>query len=275
MAINGRVVAGGLVPFYEDPTSPQISLGRESRSIKRTGFIDWNNIEALNAECYPAAPLIYGRHPTVNYLYVDSIEISPKHENAALEDISVVSGIAVHSLAKIEVTYTRVDFDEEDDGAGGFDLLSRKWSFTGEFMTLPSHSLEWEDIPGQAVQQEEISAAKIIPTIEHSITQHRRTSINWTAIRENFGKVNDGEYQGAADETLLLAGVEISFQFNSNGTKVYTQDLKFHERLIKQGANTYGWNHFLRADGQWKRLKDKAGNLIYPKTNDFADLFTT
>lgn len=273
---TGTAVAvfGGAVPFEEyTGTSPNIKLGRESRTVTRRGRVLWANLDALALECYPAAPLIYGRHPTISYLYVDDVEIKPFHPDPSVDDFDVVAGVVEHEWAEIEISYKRVEFDQDDDGAGGKDLLTRTWSFGGEFMTIPSNSLEWEDIPGQPVQQEEISAAKIIPSVEHSIVQHRLVSINWTAIRNNIGKVNDGTYQDAADETLLFAGAEINFQFTNDGTKVYTKSLKFQERCIKQGADTYGWNHFLRNDGQWKRLKDRAGNLIYPKSASFADLF--
>lgn len=268
------LVSGGLVPFEEyTADSPSISLKRDSRTITRRGRILWENIDAAIAECYPGAPIIYGAHPTVSYLYVDDFSIKPFHPNPADEDVTVTDGVLVHEYAEIEITYSPLNVDRESDGAGGFDLLSRTFTCGGDFMTMPSNSLEWEDIPGKAVQQEEISAAKIIPSVEHQITLHRKTSINWTALRDNIGKVCDGTFEGAADETLLFSGAEVTFKINNVGTKELTLGLNFKERFIKQGANTYGWNHFLRSDGSWKRLKDRAGNLIYPKSTHFADLF--
>lgn len=270
------VVEGGLVPFEEYPkNSPEIKLTREARTVSRRGLIAWANIDALALECYPAPPLVYGRHPTIPYLYVDSVDIRPLHPEASIDSFSVSGGVLSHEYAEIEVTYKRLDFDQDDNGAGGTDLLTRKWSFGGEFMTIPSHSLEWEDQPGQPVQQEEISAGKIIPTIEHSITQHRVTSINWTAIRVCIGRVNLDEYEGADEQTLLFSGAEITFQFTNDGTKTYTKDLRFQERRVLQGSDVFGWNHFLRSDGDWKKLKDKKGNLLYPPatTAQFNGLF--
>lgn len=259
-----RVVAGGSVPFEEYLDSPTIGLRRRDRTVKRKGRILWSQIDALAAECYPAIPAVYGRHPVLSYLYVSEIDIKPFHPSAEIDSVAVVSGVLAHEYAEIEVSYAPLDEVEN---------ITRKWSFGGEFMTLPSHSLEWEDIPGAPVQEEEISAAKIIPSIEHSITIPRLAAINWDALRDMIGKVNDGEFEKAADQTLLFSGAEISFRVNQSGAPEYTKDLKFQERCVKQGNDKYGWNHFLRKDGQWKKLKDKGGNLIYPITNKFADLF--
>lgn len=267
------LVAGGVVPFEEYPQSPKIKGSRESRTITRTGRISWVNIDAAFLECYPAAPAMYGVHPAISYLFVSDVDIKPLHPNPSPDSLTITDGVLHHDLAEIEITYSPLNIQQESDGSGGTDLLTRRWSFGGEFMTMPSNSLEWEDQPNVPVQQEEISAAKIIPSIEHSITVHRKLTINWTALRANIGKVNDGVFESAADETLLFAGAEVTFTVNNVGTRVGTLDLKFQERCIKQGANTYGWNHFLRSDGNWKRLKDRAGNLIYPKSTTFADLF--
>ena len=267
----GRAVYNGVVPFEELSTSPEISGARDQRTITREGYVNWANIDALFLECYPAIPLGYGRHPVVSYLYVDTIDITPWHPNSAIENITISGGVASHDYAKVKIKYARIDYESEDDGNGGENLLTRKWSFGGEFMTLPGSILQWED--GTQVQQEEINASKIIPSIEHSITLLRRPSINWTALRENIGKVCDGDFEGASDETLLFSGAEVSFEFNPVGAKTFTLDLRLQERFIKQGNDTFGWNHFYRKGVGWQKLKDDQGNLIYPKSNKFADLF--
>lgn len=269
VAITGRAVQGGLVPFEEYSTSPTINADRKSRTVERVGRIDWVNIDALILECVPDVG-VYGRHPTIAYLYVDTVKVKPFHENASLDSITVSSGVAFHDLAEVTISYARVDFEKENDGTND-NLLTRKWSFSGELMTLPGNQLKWID--GTPVQQEEISASKLIPSIEHSITLLRRPSIPWTAIRENIGKVCDGTFEGATDETLLFSGAEVSFEFNATGSKMFTLDLRFNERFIKQGAQTFGWNHFYRKGTGWQKLTDDQGELIYPKSSDFADLF--
>lgn len=268
---SGLVVYNGVVPFEESTDSPQYSGNRSSRTVTREGFIEWANIDAFVLECYPAIPANYGRHPTIPYLYVDTFEIVPRHPNNAIENFTITNGVLFHDKAKVKITYARIDHESEDDNNGGENLLTRKWSFGGEFMTLPGNMLQWED--GTQVQQEEINASKIIPSIEHSITLLRRPSINWTALRANIGKVNNGTFEGASDETLLFAGAEVSFEFNPVGTKTFTLDLRFQERFIKQGNDTFGWNHFYRKGVGWQKLKDDQGNLIYPESSDFADLF--
>jgi hypothetical protein len=270
MAIAGRAVQSGLVPFEELPKSPTINADRKSRTVERVGVILWVNIDALILECVPDVG-VYGRHPTIPYLYVDSIKVKPFHENASLASITVSSGVAFHELAEVTISYARVDFEKENDGAND-NLLTRKWSFSGELMTLPGNQLQWID--GTPIQQEEISASKLIPSIEHSITLLRRPSIPWNAIRENIGKVCDGDFESASDETLLFSGAEVSFEFNATGSKMFTLDLRFNERFIKQGNQTFGWNHFYRKGIGWQKITDDQGELIYPKSGDFADLFS-
>jgi hypothetical protein len=272
--MSSLLVDGGLVSFEEDVSSPQLGLTREARSITRTGRILGANIEAAILECYPAAPAVLGRHPTANWLYVDSLNFEPWHPNPAIADVVVSGGVASHLYNKLSVTYSRLPFDQEPNGSGGTDFLTRRWSFGAEMLTMPAAKLRWAS-DGTQVQTEDISAAKLIPTIEHSITVHRKLTIPWTAIRANIGKLNDGAWNGADDQTLLFAGGEVSFTFSTDGTKLYTLDLRFQERRIVEGANIYGWNYFFRnkAGAKWDQLKDEANELMYQKSSTFSDLF--
>ena len=177
MPANCLLVSGGAVAFEEDTTSPHLSLDRESRSIKRSGRIAWANIDAAIAECYPAAPTILGVHPTANWLYVDSVTMTPWQPDPAQSSITVSSGVASYQYAQLEITYSRLPFDQESDGSGGTDFLTRKWSFGAEMLTMPASKLRWDNgaVPNE-VKHEDVTAGKMIPTIELAALRGKRES---------------------------------------------------------------------------------------------------
>lgn len=277
MPSNCALVYGGLVPFEEDVTSPELELTRETRGISRTGRILWVNIEAAILECYPAPPAIYGSHPTATWLYVDNLKFSPWHPDPAVADISVSGGVASYTYAKVEITYSKVPFQPGDisGGSATTDLLTRRVSFGGEIMTLPLSKLKWES-NNAVVQDENVTAGRFIPSVEHSITAHRRPTINWSAIRKAIGCVNAATFEGASPETLMFTGAEVTQQFANDGSIMNTLDLRFQERHIKDGNNVRGWNHFFRADvNKWDKLLTQDGQTVYQTvTNqDLYDLF--
>lgn len=269
----GVAVAGGIVPFDELAGSPTFSLTRESREANRVGKIAWANNDALALECFPSAPSLPGLYPGIAYLYVNSLEIAPFHPEPGWEQICG-GNTAHYEFALATIKYSKLPYESST-------LITRRYSFGGEFLTIPAGTLKWEDT-GKKVDEEEISAAKTICMIEHSITWHRvlEASIPWSAIKANIGKVNDGTLNNAyfpsvADESLLYLGAEMNFTFSTDGSQVWTLEHRFQERQVKVGGNTYGWNHFLRPrDSAWKRLLDESGDPVYPKSGTFTSLFT-
>lgn len=263
----GIAVQGGVVPFYDfDGLSPKFEYNRDSRTATREGHIDWANIDALVAECLAGAPALPGAYPGVASLYVNSLHIEPLAE----EQIPTCGNVIAYNKAKVSITYGKLEYPSEN-------LVSRKWNYSAEFMTLPASSVKWEN--GDAVENEEVSAAKLIPMIEHSLTRHRCPSIPWAAIKECVGKVNeialdDDIFVSVAEQTLLYLGASIDWTLSTDGTEVWTLEHRFQERRVTVGASVYGWQHFWRPDQkQWQRLKDDAGNFMYPETQDFPELF--
>lgn len=194
---------------------------------------------------------------------------------------------ATYSRARAKITYS-TKLDDDGGGSGNqydpSDLFSRRWSFSGEFLTLQAAGLYWEeegiDDPEEPIGEEEISAAKIIPMTEHALTRHRATSIPWTAIQANIGLINEnainnGYFTSVAAECLLFMGAEINFVLSTDGSKVYTYELRFQERRSKHKALTYGWNHFWHPNGgRFRRVQNASGDNVYPfSADDFASLF--
>lgn len=272
-----KLVSGGTIEFDDLAGSPQIRAGREYREIIRTGRMLWANIDDAIAELFPPAPALPGQYPTVSYLYADSLEIETFHPDPGWEMLCL-GDVPTYFMAKATIRYTRLPYEVST-------LVTRNYSMGGEFLTTPSGTLKWEPGPdpqdGKIVEQEEISAAKRIPLIVHSINWHRVPDalIPWAAIKANVGKVNDGDmnnayFKNVADQTLLFVGAEMQWQFSTDGSQTWTLAYQFHERRVQVGNNTYGWNHFQRPPGgEWRRLMDKNNDPMHPVSSTFNDLF--
>lgn len=266
--MSGRAVLGGSLIFTEmyDPELPRISLTRETRTDVRTGTVTHANLETFNAECFPT--FFPARHPARTWLLVSQVDVEP----IGGEPAGYTSdGIAYWDLYKATVTYKNPDAEqgggrqqEPPDGGASTYLTVRKNS-TGEFMTLPSSALRWEDqAVGEHVLEDEVSAAKVIPVIEWVVTQYFVTEVPEDRIRATIGKVNSKGFLGATAGTLLYMGAEEDYAFATDGTKTYTLSHRFHEKRIESGGNTYGWNHFLRPDdGLWKQLLNDDGKPVH------------
>jgi hypothetical protein len=279
----GLAVQGGSIAFYDIAgQSPTIRVGRaeqgrEMRSAQRVGHLAWTDIDALISECFPSAPSLPGQYPAVSHLYVDAIEIGPFVTDG--EAAIVCSGnVAIYGHALAKIGYSTLPYEAAT-------LITRRWSIGGEFLTLPPNSLYWE-VSGNVVEEEDISAAKQIPTIEHSILRHRATSIPWAAIKDNIGKVNNATlnnsyFTNVAAETLLYLGAEVNYSFNTDGTQIFTYEHRFRERQVKDEvdgesqATSLGWNHFLNpSTAKWDRLTDEFGDPVHPLSGTFTALFS-
>lgn len=276
----GILVYGGAIAFDEYSESPEITGGRGTRGTSRTGQIAGASIDAALLELFPDPPALPGRHPGVSYLYADSATIKPLGNG-----VSCAGGYNIHDLVEITVTYAPLPYDSAD-------LITRKISFSGEFMAMGAGSVWWSDGgTARQVQSENIAAGKFIPITEHSVTYHRLPVATATtivaAIRANLGKVNASSFNlgggngSAAAETLLYTGAEMSFVVSTNGVTSYTIDHRFSEKAIIIGASTYGWNHFYRPerDGSgntgWVKLYQDSGftKPIYETSSAFGDLW--
>lgn len=267
----GIAVQGGVVPFYDmNGESPKINFNRDSRAATRVGEVAWANIDALILECFPSGSALPGTYPGISHLYVDTLSIDPLSPLG--EDTATCGDVVSYSKAKATISYSKLPYESSN-------LVSRRWSFSGEFMTIPASSMKWlsDDL---AVQNEEISAAKIIPVIEHSLTRMRATSIPWTAIKANIGHVNDATLNNAvfssvAGGQLLYLGASIDFTFSTDGTQIWNIEHRFQERRVRWNGLDYGWNEFWRPDQKkWDQLVDDNGDTVYPSSSDFMDLFT-
>lgn len=273
----GIAVTGGAVSFDDLEGSPTFKCDIKSGTNTRVGRVPWLDLDALYDECLPPMPSLPGLYPGSLFHYVKSLDIKVAHEQPGRE--MVTSGnVPYYETALVTIEYGPLDLGSGSGGGSSpnpSDLITRKWSISGEFLTLEGVGLVWDG--GDAVKTEGVTFGKIIPMIKHHMDLHRVETVPTAFIRDLIGKVNDGAYEGAADECLLFTGAEVSYRFNNHGQQEYTLQYEFNERIVKQGAAALGWNYFFRPDkaggAGWEKIKTKVGGeRIYPK-GDFSDLF--
>lgn len=147
----------------------------------------------------------------------------------------------------------------QDDGRDNEDeWVHHNLSIGGEFVTLPDHSVIFEN---DANPVEAVNAGKIICLIEHQIRLENVPYPPWSAIAANVGKVSNGG-------TLLFLGAEAEWHRGKFGRSEWDLEYKFSE---KTGGLT--WNHFMHPIlGEFQILYKVSGGLIYDYGN-FAPLF--
>ena len=272
-----RAVAGSSVPFDElvgiPKLSRRISANRKKKGEVRHGIIPWSGIDLLFAECFPAAPSIPGVHPSVPFLFVESVDIMPWPPNPSFTagHFTYNSNLVNYAWGLATIKYAPLPYDSTT-------LITRKSTYSSEVQLMPASGCKWQDT-GDPVKSGDTQSGKVISMIDHTFEFHRVHPSRETAldgiVRGLKGKVNDGAYAGIPDQTLLFKGASKSWTIDSSGNQTFTFGMQFKERSLKIGGNTYGWNHFFRnEDGTYAILLTKDNDTVYEKASNFSDLFT-
>jgi hypothetical protein len=260
----------GGISYEELAGFPQFSGSRDSRKITTRWRIAWSDIEPLFAECFPEPVVGAGwnfqvpmTYPGYSYLYAQDLQIEPLGgDGATVVWDAVARANSYPTDAVASLTFGTVQW-EHNDPSGGTNLTIRTTdvSIGGEFLRIPQWKMSWQD-SGDAVVEEDIDLGKFIPSIEYSITLHYAPSLNLATIVDKIGKVNSTNdvLSHVADETLLYLGA------SANRTTTWKITHRFSERVVKQGSNEYGWNHFYRpSDQTWQRAVHADTNeLVFP-----------
>lgn len=266
------------VAYTELAGSPKYSGGRDSLSATRMILIDWADIDALYLELFPAA--VSANKPSLPALlvgsatlYADSVDFEPFIGEDDVPDCG--GSVAAYDLAKVTIQYKTIPYSQ---GGGADDqIITRRYSKTGEFMTLPSNGVKWDGAAG-AILDPDIVAGKVVPMEEITVSLHRVTPAFFTTLKDSIddliGCTNDAVFEGRAAESVLLLGGDFTQTVSADGSVTHECEIKFGVRSIKDGANKRGWNYFFDpVTGTWRRLKTKDGKDIY-ELKDFSTLYS-
>tara|TARA_R110000824_G_scaffold292356_1_gene480764 strand:+ start:149 stop:1144 length:996 start_codon:yes stop_codon:yes gene_type:complete len=289
--------------------SPYGNINAEQGTITVVGKILWTNLGNKLNELFPSSTSAgVGANP-VDPLFgiyrCQSCEFRPIGENPNVVYGSPAASVfdadftmPAYEFAWLTITYSslQVEFpnvtgDNPDtpDGTTEVTGLTHQLSSGGEVITLANDSLYWSD--GVCAKGTNVTASKVIVTVEHNVTWRRVLTPPWADMRSLVGKVNNadlGPLQTGTmiEETLLYLGFTAVPDIMSDGTRVWEIGYRFSERRVDEltklirgiggvvldGVTGHegefgGWNHFYKQE----ESKDKDGN-VNTKTSGFRRL---
>src|SRR4026209_886976 len=110
IAVSGGSVlvtdfAGEGMPASRHITGKRNDKTNATFSEQRNVLMAWADIDNLFLECFPNAPALPGRHPTVSHLYVESVDINPYPPIPAQSEI-IIGTVANYLRATAVITYS-------------------------------------------------------------------------------------------------------------------------------------------------------------------------
>jgi hypothetical protein len=256
------------VSFDEFPgLSPTFTGSKSELTGTRRGLIAYTDMDPLYLELFPSPvggiPQLPALLPGSSVLYAESLAYKPQFDEANAVSCPTGGGQVTYDVMEATVNYKTIPYQQNDPNAD--QISTRRVSVSGEVMTVPKTAIEWAS-DSKPIVSDEISAGKIIGSISHHLTYHRVTSVPYSTIRSLIGLVNASSFLGAAAETLLFMGADITEGIDSDGNFSYQLELNFMERVIN-GSATLNWNYFFRPGSGWERAQVKGGARIYPTGN--------
>jgi len=271
--------------------SPSGNINAEQGTITVAGRIAWTSLATKLGELFPSSTAAgVGANP-VDPLFgiyrCQSCEFRPIGDEEALVNQGGTPAaspfdsdfkIPKYEYAWLNVTYSSLqvefpnvtgDSPDTPDGSTEVPGITHQLSSGGEVITLANDSLWWSD--GSTAKGTNVTASKVITTVEHNITWRRVLNPPWSDMRELVGKVNDddlGPFQTGTmfEETLLYLGFTAVPDIMSDGTRVWEIGYRFSERrvdeltkatrggaIIADGVDGHatefgGWNHFYKQE---------------------------
>lgn len=259
---------------------PKFGGGRDELSATQQFKIAWGDIDALYLELFPAGvgnkPSLPALFPGSSVLYADSFDAEPFVGDDDSPDCPSTN--QEYDYARVTVGYKTIPYTQ---GGGADDqIITRRWTMSGDFLVLPSHALYWNNVgAGRPILDPDVRAGIRIPLIDLSVTLHRVTPDYFTslqaAIYENVGCVNDALFEGAVAQTMLLLGANFDETVSAGGDITHQVEIMFqYRKVFDQAGNPQGWNHFYNPTiGFWERVVDKNNLTVYP-TADFSTLYS-
>jgi hypothetical protein len=251
--------------------SPRFVATETEVKATRVGIIAWADKDAYYSELFPSSvngiaklPATFPGRPR---LYAKSATFEPLFDQAVMTEYGPPAG---YELCKVTVEYETKPYEQEDDEAD--QIITRRIALGGQYMSEPACGFKWEDT-GKTFTNPEGYVQKFVGTISHEITIHRAPTVPWFAIRGLMGKVNHAPWNGAAAETVLLAGVDVQQVCYADGTQPYQITFKFEERNV-DGDPRIGWNHIYdptatkgAVQGRWRPILQLNGEKLYKVGN--------
>jgi hypothetical protein len=274
------------IPFRELAGSPVERYTPGGFSARREFLVPWESrgdfAEELLGVSSAYADAQRAAYPGKTTVLAQSIYFEPLDPDSldeqALTDVADEMNNYSGAFAKALVDYRAIGERDRTDGPENESgtRLSYRMRFAAEYQSLSPRSWRWED-DETILPPEDLTLVKRIPATEHHLTWSQVVNPPWSAIQSMQGMVNQSEFLGCPAETLLFEGAEANKLYSAgiqDGASGFAWEIRyvFREKAIKQGGQTYGWNHFYReSPAGWIRLTQGTANFY--DAADFAVLF--
>lgn len=191
--------------------------------------------------------------PGYSALYCQSVKIS------GFGPQSNSSGTPSYPYAHIDATYSPLKQEESTNQTREEKTLSSlEVDMAGEFLQFGKFKLFWDS--GQANPiADDVKAGKFVPTIQARYTEEESATDKRSIIRSYVGKINSSAWEGAAAETVLFLGAQVSRIVTTDGRQPWKIAYTFAERPIAS------WNKFFNPEtADWAVVYDSAGAVYEP-----------
>jgi len=253
--------------------------------VTRTFLIAWTGRGAI------AETLLGTSHPTIPWSYCKGVRLDPfgNEPKSAGGDLDPTAAEIQYEYAKLTAEYA-TDYGLANHWPSEITkpairantTLILQTQDTSEFMRIPGRAMRWYDnpngSPGSPVPESDSPAGRLLVSkAEFSLTWDYLDDPPVSRLRGLMGQVNDAEFLGCAEETLLFGGFDLqpSTRASIITPGCWLLHLKLLYREINVGGNSYGWNHEYRPDG-WERVQmdDGTGTKVDRyETEDFSGMF--
>jgi hypothetical protein len=218
--------------------SPTFKVNPESGwSGEEVYLVDHKDIVKLANELWPP-PKVVGDVTTIplprtmpgwDFLYATEASFSP-YDGDLPGGTNTGDDTTYGEKYRASISYSSIIF-EGYEGVKEDTIFTHSMSIGGEFMTLPKGGIKWEG-ETTPITGDDVEAARIIPSIEHTLRWERVTKPPLNAFRYLMGTVNGESFLGAAPETLLFTGANLERSTTTGGTKAYSLEMRFSERIL-------------------------------------------
>ncbi len=274
------------VPFKELGGSPTESYGLDGFQAERRFLIAWEDRDAFAVDVLGVVTEYGGRtwasYPGKSSVFAVSLHYEPFDPNGldpqAFTDLTTDLNSYSNSLAKAVVKYRTVNLRDRTDGPENEigTYLTYRMSYATVEEPITPQGWVWVDQPTLPAP-EDLALVKVVPVTEHELVWQQVVRPPWDTIRQLQGKLNSTEFLSCPAGTLLFVGAKANKLYRSGfdaGESDFCWEIAylFREKAIKQGGQTYGWNHAYRDDpAGWAELTN-GSSLLYD-TAEFLPLF--
>lgn len=306
---ESHLTTPGGIPYRTYQGYPKITFKDDGNTATSKILIADESLPALLKELLPPPRIINnqviteprGKFPAFPSMVVDSFDVSGHEGNLPSDPFRKdVDGVSTKTYSRVLVvdikykTSTLLPYDPYNPET----FAEHSVDVSGEIMHIPNaNTAGTADAPVESSSYTSASrtgsspnattnkdptmvVTKVVPTIEHNFQWNNVLWPHWTNIIKALGTLNDRKLdwiaKGKTDTVMFMgvSGKRLSIVTEGDDvTPVWNLGLKFLQRVVIDGGETYGWNHVYRPqDGKWVKLLRANDKPLYDATN-FLDLF--